>query len=144
MKKYFALLFVLIVFINLKSFSQSLDSLIKVYNNETIYRFGNSYIKGNEKLTFSDLRLEFNSPSTREMYKKSKRRLLVKNIFTVATLGVIISTFIIKPDFKASVKFAIGSGLLGIGSLHFQTESSKYLDRAIWERNREILFNTFH
>lgn len=144
MKKYFALLFVLIVFINLKSFSQSRDSLLKVYNNETIYRFGNSYIKGNEKLTFSDLRLQFNSPSTQEMYKKSKRRLLVKNIFSVATLGVIISTFIIKPNFKASVKFAAATGLLGIGSVYYQTESSKYLDRAIWERNREILFNTFH
>ena len=144
MTKYFVVLFLLFVFINLKSFSQSRDSLIKVYNNQTIYRFGNKYMKGSERLTYGDLRLEFNTPSTQEMYKKSKRRLSVSRIFNVASLGVIIASVLTKTNVKGSIEFAAGTGILGLGGIYYQTESSKYLERAIWERNREILFNTFH
>ena len=115
MIKYFVL-FLPVVFINLKSFSQSQDSLIKVYNNQTIYRFGNKYIKGGEKLTYRDLRLEFNTPSTQEMYKKSKRRLFVSRILNVASLGLVIASVVTKTDINGSIKFAVGTGILGLGA----------------------------
>ena len=118
--------------------------LLKVYNNQTIYRFGNKYIKGSEKLTYRDLRLEFNTPSTQEMYKKSKRRLFVSRIFNVASLGLVIASVVTKTDINGSIKFAVGTGILGLGGIYYQTQSSKYLERAIWERNKEVLFNTVH
>jgi len=144
MKKYFGVLFLLIVFINLKSFSQSRDSLIQVYNNRAIYRFGNKYIKGSERLTYKDLRLEFNTPSTLDMYKKSKRRLFVSSLFNVASLGLIVASVFTKTNINGSIEFATGTGLLGLGGIYYQTQSSKYLESAIWERNKEILSNTFH
>lgn len=144
MTKYFGVLFLLVVFINLKSFSQSRDSLIKVYNHQTIYRFGNKYMKGSEKLTYRDLRLEFNTPSTQEMYKKSKRRLFISRIFNVASLGLLVASVVTKTDINGSIKFAVGTGILGLGGIYYQTQSSKYLERAIWERNKEALFNTVH
>ena len=142
MKKYFGVLILLFVFINLKSFSQTKDSLIKVYNTQSIYRFGNKYIKGNEKLSYHDLGLEFNTLSTQEMYKKSKRRSFVSKIFNVASLGLIITSVLTKTDINGSIKFAIGTGILGLGGIYYQTQSSKYLEKALWVRNKEILFNS--
>jgi hypothetical protein len=144
MKKYFGVLILLLLFIQVKSFSQSRDSLIKVYNNETIYQYGNVFMKGNQRLTYAELGSEFYTPSTRIMYIKSKRRLLIKRLLNVATIGVIVASIIIKPNFKGSIPFAIGSAVFGLGSSYYQAESTKYIERAIWERNRDILVNNFH
>ena len=144
MTKYFGGLLVLLVFINLKSFSQSQDSLLKVYNNQTIYRVGNKYIKGGEKLTYRDLRLEFNTLSTHAMYNKSKSRLLISRIFNVASVGLVIASVVAKTNINGSIEFAAGTGILGLIGIYYQTQSSKYLERAIWERNKEVLFNPFH
>jgi hypothetical protein len=144
MAKHFSGLFVLFVFINLNSFSQSQDSLIKVYNNQTIYRFGNKYIKGSERLTYKDLRLEFNTSSTQEMYKKSTRRLFLSRVLNVASIGLVVASVFTKTDVNGAIKFALGTGILGIGGIYCQTQSSKYVERAIWERNKEVLFNTVH
>lgn len=144
MAKYFGSLFALFIFINLNSFSQSKDSLIKIYNTQTIYRFGNKYIKGTEKLTYKDLRLEFNTPSTREMYNKSKRKLWVSRIFNVASLGLIVASVFTKTNINGSIEFAAGTGILGLCGIYYQTQSSKYLEMAMWEKNREVLFNTVH
>ncbi len=142
MTKYYSVLILLFLFVDVKSFSQSRDSLLKIYNNETIYRFGNKYIKGSEKLTYNDLGSEFKSPSTQEMYNKSRRRLSVSRIFNVASLGVIIASVFTKTNVKGSIEFAVGTGILGLGGIYYQSESSKYLERAIWERNKEVLFYT--
>ena len=117
---------------------------MKVYNNKTIYRFGNKYIKGGEKLTYKDLRLEFSTPSTRAMYIKSKRRLLTGRIFNVASVGLVIASVVTKTNIKGSAEFAAGTGILGLTGIYYQTQSSKYLERAIWERNKEVLFNPVH
>ncbi len=137
-----AVMYVFLVLFNSKSFSQSQDSLLKIYNSQTIYRFGNKFIKGGENLTYRDLRLEFNSPSTQKLYNKSRRKLSVSRIFNVASLGVIIASIFTKTNVTGSIEFAVGTGILGLGSIYYQTESSKYLERAIWERNKEVLFNT--
>ena len=144
MTKYFGGLLLLLFFINLKSFSQSQDSLIQAYNNKTIYRFGNKYIKGDEKLTYKDLRLEFNTQATGAMYIKSNSRLLISRIFNVASVGLVIASVVTKTNIQGSIEFAAGTGILGLTGIYYQTQSSKYLERAIWERNREVLFNPVH
>jgi hypothetical protein len=96
-------------------------------------------MKGNERLTFQDLGNEFTTPGTRDMYHKSKRLLFVSRIFNLASLAVIITSVFTKTNVGGSIGFAAGTGALGLTGINFQTESSKYSDRAIWERNRDIL-----
>ncbi|MDQ6842744.1 MAG: hypothetical protein M3Z92_00125 [Bacteroidota bacterium] len=144
MKKYFGLFLLVVFFINLKSFSQSRDSLVQAYKNNTIYRYGNKFILGNEKLNYNDLRLQFNSLITQNLYKKSKNRLVISRIFNVASLGLIITSVLTKTDVNGAIKFAVGTGILGLGGLSYQTQSSKFLEKAIWERNEEVLFNSIH
>ena len=60
-------------------------------------------------------------------------------MFSVASLAAIITNIFVKTNTAGSIGFAVGTGLLGGGSLYFQTESSKYVQRALWERNRDVL-----
>ena len=139
MKNYTAVLCIFSFFSCVNCFSQSRDSLIKVYNSQTIYRHGNKYIKGNEKLNYQDLSAQFNTPATREMYKKSKHKLFVGRVFNVASLAVIIVSVFTKTNVGGSIAFAAGTGVLGLTGIYYQTESSKYLERALWDRNRDII-----
>ena len=78
------------------------------------------------------------------MYKKSKNRLFISRIFNVASLGLIIASVVTKTDINGSIKFAVGTGIVGLGGLYYQAQSSKYLEKAIWERNKDVLFNSIH
>lgn len=144
MIKYTSFLLVLFLSFHFNAFSQSKDSILRVYNNEAIYRFGNKYMKGNERLTFQDLDREFTTPHTRDLYRKSKRLLSVSRIFNLASIGLIITSVFTKTNVGGSIGFAAGTGALGLGGIYFQTASSKYSERAIWERNRDILSGTMH
>lgn len=142
MRKSFIFFSALFLLLHFNVFSQSKDSILHLYNNETIYRIGNKYIKGNQQLTFHDLRMEFTTPPTKYMYHKSKKLLAISRIFNLASLGVIIASVFTKTNVAGSIEFAAGTGALGLGGIYFQTESSKYSERAIWERNRDILTGT--
>jgi hypothetical protein len=142
MIKYFVAVLVLPLFIYSNAFSQFHDSLLAVYKSQTIYRYGYKFLKGREKLTYSDLRLEFSTRSTQEMYKKSKTKLFFSKIFNVASLGLIVASVVTKTTINGSIGFAAGTGLLGLCGIYYQTQSSKYLDAAIWERNKDALFKT--
>ena len=50
--------------------AQTRDSLLSVYNNQTIHTFGKFYIKGSKQVRFWDLKPEFNSSVTKDLYKK--------------------------------------------------------------------------
>ena len=143
MKNYNIVLCILCFFICSNGFSQSRDTLIQLYNSQTIYHYGNKYIKGNQKLSYQDLRLEFTAPETREMYKKSKRRLIISRAFNVASLAVIITSVFTKTNVAGSLEFAAGTGILGLAGIYYQTQSSKFVERALWEKNKEVLGERF-
>src|SRR5450755_3226635 len=106
MKNYTAALCIFSFFICVNSLPQSRDSLLKVYNSQTIYRYGNKYIKGNKKLSYQDLSAQFNSPATREMYKKSRNKSVVGRVFNVASLAVIIVSVFTKTNVGGSIAVA--------------------------------------
>jgi len=144
MNNNYKILCIIAFFINSNLFAQIQDSLSKVYDAQTIYRSGNIFIKGNERLTYRSMELEFNSTSTKELYKKSKRRLFLSKLFTITSLGVTTTSIFTPTNTSGSIKFAIGTGILALVGIYYHTQSSKYLEKAIWQRNKEILFNTTH
>lgn len=122
------------------SYSQKMDSLVTIYNINTIHRLGNKFIKGNQMLYFGDLVREFRTPVTGMLYLKARRRLLVARIFNLASLGVVIYSLFHFNSVRSSVEYVVGTGVLGYAGAYFQSSSSKFLDQAIWERNRAIIF----
>jgi hypothetical protein len=129
--------------VNAKAFCQQADSLLSVYNNQTIYREGAKFIKGTEKLSFHDLNEVFISSSTKDLFHKSKSRRVISRIFSVASLALLAVSYSLsgtKPD--GAIKITMGTSVLGLAGLYYQQRSSNYLDKAIWLQNREVLFGT--
>lgn len=122
-------------------YAQTRDSLVRVYNNETIHSFGKFYVKGSKQLKLGDLKSEFISGITKDLYKKSKRNLMLGRVFTVTALGALVTGAIIKKNNNGA---AIALNIAGIGlnlsSFIFRKKSTELIDRAIWQRNKEILF----
>ncbi len=121
--------------------AQSRDSLLKVYNDQTIHTFGKFYVKGSKRLSFGELKTEFNSGITKDLYKKSKGNLILNRVFTVTSVAALITGAIIKKDNNTAgiALNVVGIGL-NLGSKHFRKQSSELVDQAIWLRNKEILF----
>ncbi len=122
------------------SFAQNRDSLLNIYNTQTIYRFGNKYIKGNHVLTYDQLIGEFTSPRTISLYLVSKKKARIARVFSLGSFAVFVTSLFVKTNTLGSVGFVAGSGVLSLTGFYFQTQSSIYIEQALWERNREQLF----
>lgn len=139
-----AILFILLLnFCTLQnSQAQTKEDLLKIYNIETIQTFGKYFIKGTKRLTFNELKPDFTSGITRDLYKKAKGDRILGGLFTVTAIGALVTGIIVK---KKNTGLSAGlSGLavaLNLGSIHFKNKSTQLLDRAIWHRNKDILFN---
>lgn len=125
----------------LNTHAQYRDSLLRVYNNQTIQSFGKSYIRGGKSLSFADLKPEFSSGIAKDLYKKSKGNLILSRVFTVTSVAALVTGAILKKnDTKGAGIFPIIGIGLNLGSLYFKKQSTELVDRAIWHRNKEILF----
>lgn len=125
----------------LNTHAQTRDSLLNVYNTQTIHSFGKSYIKGGKSLSFADLKPEFNGGIAKDLYKKSKGNLILSRVFTVTSIAALVTGAILKKnDTNGAWIFPVVGLGLNLGSLHFKKQSTELIDRAIWHRNKEILF----
>ena len=124
-----------------KTYAQSRDSLLRVYNNETIHSFGRFYIKGSKQLNFHNLKPEFTAGITKDLYKKSKENLILGRLISVAAVASLVSGAFIKKDNKgAGIALSIAGIGLNLFSLKFRKKSKELIDQAIWYKNKEILF----
>ena len=127
--------------ISFNSHAQTKDSLLRVYNNETIHTFGKVYVKGSKQLKFGDLKPEFTGGITKDLYKKSKGNLILGRLLTVTAVAALVTSAVIKKDHNgAAVALSIAGIGLNLSSFHFRKNSKELIDQAIWQRNKEILF----
>jgi hypothetical protein len=124
-----------------KSLAQSRDSLLQVYNNQTIRTVGKAYVKGSRQLSFGNLKPEFQNGVTKNLYKKAKGNRILSRFLTVTSVAALVTSAVIKKDNKgAALGLSIAGIAMNLGNLHFRKQSNELLDQAIWMRNREILF----
>ena len=122
-------------------YSQAKDSLLNVYNTQTIHTFGKYYIKGDKRLSFVDLKPEFQSGITKSLYKKSKGDLILGKFFTVTSVTALVTSALIRKNNKTGAWVLSIAGIgLNLSSLHFRKQSREILERALWQRNKEVLF----
>jgi len=99
--------------------------------------------KGSKQISFWDLKPEFNSGVTKDLYKKSKGNLILGNVLTVTAIGALVTGAIIKKNNNgAAIALSVVGIGLNLGSLQLRKKSSELIDQAIWYRNKEILFGT--
>jgi hypothetical protein len=124
-------------------FSQSADSLLKKYDQQFVYRYGSSFMKGGNKLSFSDLQGEFSPQSLSfDLYKKSKKdktiSMVLRLISAVAIFGVVKGAS--DNNRGLAYGFLAGQFATGLAGQFFYDKSITGLDRALQIRNREVLF----
>ena len=129
--------------ISYHAFSQTNDTLLKKYDQQILYRYGSSFMKGGYKVSFIDLRTEFKSPSPSfDLYTKSTKDKTVSSVLrlvsTLAIFGVIKGARDNNPNLAYGC--LAGHFITLLASQFFHTKSTTELDRAIQIRNRELLF----
>lgn len=134
---------ILMLTMSLASYAQNKDTLKKLYINETIYRYGKNFMKGTERLRFADLGREFNFSSvgitTYQQAKRNRNTSLVLKLLSTAA-GVAAISFAARGNFNRTL-FALGGQVaLAIGGGVYQRQSDKLLDKALWQRNKDLLF----
>lgn len=142
MKKLFIFLCILFLIGNIM-YAQQTDSLRYKYTNQTIYRYGGWFIKGTDRLTFQDLRGEFSSSELGLAgYDKARKyRTTSKVLRYVSMLSVFaIAPFINGNNRNAAYTFIGANLVLGYASGHYSNLSNQSLDRALWQRNKDVLF----
>ncbi len=120
-------------FINAQAFSQTTDTVLKKYDQQFIYRYGSSFMKGGNKLSFGDLQNEFNSKSPSfDLYIKSKNNktvsVILRFVSTFAVVGVIKGA----RDNNTGLAYGFLAGQLvtALVSQHYHIKSTIDLDRA--------------
>ena len=140
MKKLIA---ILCLFISCQTFSQSSDSLLKKYDEQSVYRYGSAFMKGGNKISFKDLQSEFQTPSVSfDLYKKSKKDMTISTVLRFVSLFAIVGVVKGASDNNRNLAYGFMAGQLAVGftSQAFRNKSIIEMDRAIQIRNREILF----
>jgi hypothetical protein len=122
---------------------QNRDSLLRLYNNQTIYRYGSNFQKGTDRLYFRDLRDEFSfSPMGLVGYELSKKHRTTATVLRVLSVAASIATISLISRDNYSATYAVWGGqiALSLAGFYYQDRSNKELDRALWQRNKDLLF----
>ncbi|MEO8416085.1 MAG: hypothetical protein ABI472_20660 [Ginsengibacter sp.] len=130
-----------IILLNHAGYTQSADSLNSLYKNNTIYRSGNKFERGNTKLNYYDLAREFTTPATQHLYFKSKQLQTTALVCNIVSVGLAVFSTVSSAKQSITISAAATSGLFGLLSIIIHTRSSKFLDKAIWITNGETMFN---
>jgi hypothetical protein len=129
------------IFLYSQAFGQNSDSLLKKYDQQFLYRYGKSFSKGGNKLSFGDLKNEFRTESPSfGLYVKSKQNRTVSTILRIVTLAAIVVVVnVAQNNTKLAWGIISGQFLVAIGSQYYYNKATEDLDRAIMMRNRELL-----
>jgi len=124
--------------------AQPTDTLRLKYINFTIYRFGGSFLKGNEKLTFRDLEKEFsNSELGLISYEQAvKYRRVNKILSGLSVISNLAMLSIIANRGNRNIAFGLATLQFGfiLTARKYQSLSNRSLDRALWQRNMDVLY----
>lgn len=121
--------------------AQTNTDLLKIYDTATIHSIGKFYIKGSSRINFGNLKNEFTSPITMAYYKNAKADRIWGGLLTVTGATALVAGILVRKNSAVAANILSGAAIaLNLGSLHFSRRSAELTDRAIWVRNREILF----
>ncbi len=127
---------------------QDTDSLKYKYTNQTIYRYGSYFMKGTERIGFQQLQKEFDiSDLGTAHYMRAKKYKTISTIFKFVSLATGITGLILISDRNLTRSrqnmaygFFAGQLISSIGAGRYTELSGQSLDKALWQRNKDLLF----
>lgn len=135
------LIFLLLLLFSISAFSQRTDSLKRLYVNQTVYRYGTDFMKGTEKLKFGDLKNEFSSVGL-DNYELAKRRRTTSVVLNALSLVAGITGLrLLSGNNSTPVYICFGAQLgFALAGSYYKKLYTQDLDKAIWQRNKDLLF----
>jgi hypothetical protein len=132
----------ILLFHSFYTFSQAVDSIYKKYNSGLLHRSGYSIMKGGDKINFLELAKEFSmSDLGLDQFKLFKRKRTTSRVLLFLSVASgFTAAAINNSNQKLAYGFLGGQFILLTGSMAYRQEANKYLDRAIWLRNKDYLF----
>jgi len=125
-------------------YAQQTDSLKYKYINQTIYRFGNVYQKGTERLVFRDLQFEFSiSDLGMDGYQKAKKLAATSTVLRIISFAASVAAVSVAANNgNRNTAFILlgGQVVFGLAAAKYYGMSRSTLDRALWQRNKDVLF----
>ena len=121
--------------------AQTRDSLLRVYDTRTIYGYGDKYIMGGRQLPFRKLKTEFGPGVTSDLYQQGRHDRGVARLLGVGAVAALVGSAVLRKNeqFGGIALLVVGVGL-NLGSLRFSKKSTELVDRALWLRNKDVLF----
>ncbi|WP_345112548.1 hypothetical protein [Hymenobacter algoricola] len=121
--------------------AQTRDSLRRVYDTRTIYGYGDKYIMGGQQLPFRKLKTEFGPGVTSDLYRQGRQDRAVARLLGVGAVAALVGSAVLRKNeqFGGIALLVAGVGL-NLGSLRFSKKSTELVDRALWLRNKDVLF----
>lgn len=113
------------------------------YDQQFIYRYGQSFMKGSDKVTFGMLQQEFKAPSlSADLYKKAKSNKTISRVFRFASTFAIFGVAKGLRDNNRTLAYSFLGGQIVTSfiSLTLNNRSVTQTDRALQIHNRELLF----
>lgn len=139
-KCFFLFLFVLTGTV---SVAQQNDSLLRLYNNQTITRYGSNFRMGTERLSFTDLQNKFSfSPAGLVGYELAKKQRTTATVLRLLSVAASIATLTLLSRENRTGTYLAWAGQIGlnVAGFYYQERGNKLLDEALWQRNRDLLF----
>lgn len=134
----------LLFFLSSAAFSQRTDSLKQLYANQTIYRYGKNFMKGAGRLGFGELQSEFSaSPVGLESYAMASRYRTTSTLLKVLSVvaGAVTISLVASNQNLDNFYYGVGAQIgLGIAGQIYRNLSNQQTDRALWQRNKDLLF----
>ena len=117
------------------------DSLVRAYDTRTIYGYGDKYIMGGRQLPFRKLKTEFTAGVTSDLYQQGRQDRAVSRLLGVGAVAALVGSAVLRKNqqFGGIALLVAGVGF-NLGSLRFSKKSTELVDRALWLRNKDVLF----
>ena len=119
------------------------DSLARVYDARTIYGYGDKYIMGGRQLPFRKLKTEFAPGVTSDLYQQGRHDRALARLLGVGAVAALVGSAVLRKNEQLGgiALLVVGVGL-NLGSRRFNKKSTELVDRALWLRNKDVLFGS--
>ena len=122
-------------------YAPSRDSLLRVYDTRTIYGYGDKYIMGGQQLQFRKLKTEFGPGVPSDMYQQGRKARAMSRLLGIGAVVALVGSSILRKDQQTGGIALLVAGVgLNLGSRRFSKKSTELVDRALWLRNKDVLF----
>ncbi|TDN38881.1 hypothetical protein E4631_21545 [Hymenobacter sp. UV11] len=119
------------------------DSLVRVYDTRTIYGYGDKYILGGRQLPFRQLKTQFSLGVTNDLYRQGRQDRVVSRLLGITSVAALVGGAVLSKNERAgSIALQVVGIGLNFGSLRFSKKSTELVDRALWLRNKDVLFGS--